>query len=77
MKQRLQKILNYALFQLTQASTLRGLVLLVTAVGVKLEPQMVEAIVSTGLGVAGLIGILLPDHLRKGKAISDEIRKGQ
>jgi hypothetical protein len=44
-----------------EASTWRGITLFLTALGVPLAPQLAEAIVAAGLGVAGLLGVLLPD----------------
>ena len=47
---------------LSQNSTWRGLILLATAAGVHLEPELQNQIVATGLGLVGLINVL-----RKGK----------
>jgi len=44
-----------------EASTWRGITLFLTALGVPLAPQLAEAIVAAGLGVAGLLGFILPD----------------
>jgi len=51
----------YLLGRAREASTWRGLTLFLTAVGVPLAPALAEAIVTAGLGVAGLIGVLVPD----------------
>ena len=42
---------------LSEASTWRGLVLIITALGVQLDPAQQEAIVATGLALAGLLGV--------------------
>jgi len=47
---------------LSQNSTWRGLILLATAAGVHLEPELQNQIVAAGLGLVGVINIL-----RKGK----------
>jgi hypothetical protein len=47
---------------LSQSSTWRGLILLATAAGVHMEPELQNQIVATGLGLVGLINVL-----RKGK----------
>jgi hypothetical protein len=47
---------------LSQNSTWRGLILLATAAGVHMEPELQNQIVATGLGLVGLINVL-----RKGK----------
>ena len=56
------KIVDAILGQLGQNSTWRGLILVATALGVKLEPEMTDAILAAGLGLVGLINVL-----RKGK----------
>lgn len=42
---------------LGEASTWRGLVFILTALGVSLDPAQVDAIVAAGLAVHGLIGV--------------------
>lgn len=54
----------YLLARAKEASTWRGLTLFLTAVGVPLAPALAEAIVTAGLGLAGLLGFLLPDGKR-------------
>ncbi|MFZ9527153.1 MAG: hypothetical protein ACO27L_04415 [Schleiferiaceae bacterium] len=51
----------YILARLKEASTWRGIILLLTAVGVPVAPAMADAIISVGLAVAGLIGVAAPD----------------
>jgi hypothetical protein len=51
----------YILARLKEASTGRGIILLLTAVGVPVAPAMADAIISVGLAVAGLIGVAAPD----------------
>lgn len=51
----------YFLARAKEASTWRGLTLFLTAVGVPMAPALAEAIVAAGLGIAGLIGVLIPD----------------
>lgn len=52
---------RYIIERLKESSTWRGIVMLVSAAGVALSPEMQEAIIVTGLGVSGLIGALFPD----------------
>lgn len=52
---------NYLLSRAKEASTWRGLTLLLTAIGVPIAPAMAESIVSVGLAVAGLIGVISAD----------------
>ena len=51
----------YVVNRAKDASTWRGVVMLLTAVGLKITPEMADAIISVGIAVAGLVGILLPD----------------
>jgi hypothetical protein len=50
--------MNWLLDRLKEQSTWRGIVLLVTAFGVKLDPERGEAIIALGLAVVGLINVL-------------------
>lgn len=52
---------QYILDRAKEPSTWRGIVLLLTALGVPMAPAMTDAIVSAGLGLAGLIGVLTAD----------------
>lgn len=49
--------MNYILERLKEPSTWRGLLALATALGVKLHPEMQEAILSTGLALIGMINV--------------------
>ena len=51
----------YVLERLKEASTWRGVILLLTAAGVPIAPAMADTIISAGLAIAGLIGALTPD----------------
>lgn len=53
--------MKYIIARLKEASTWRGLILVVTSLGLGIAPAMQEAIVATGIGLAGLAGALLPD----------------
>jgi hypothetical protein len=54
----MKNLLNTILEKLTENSTWRGLILLSTAVGVKIEPQLQESIIVAGLGLVGLINVI-------------------
>ena len=56
------KALFYILDRLAENSTWRGIILVATAVGLKVEPDHQEAIVAAGLGLVGAINVF-----RKGK----------
>jgi len=52
---------NYVLERLKESSTWRGIILLLTAIGVPIAPAMADMIVSAGLAIVGLIGAVAPD----------------
>ena len=56
------KAFLYILDRLAENSTWRGLILVGTAIGLRLEPEHQEAIVAAGLSLVGVINIF-----RKGK----------
>ena len=56
------KIVNILLERLSENSTWRGIILVATALGVKLDPELQNQILVAGLGLVGLINVL-----RKGK----------
>ena len=53
---------QYILDRVREPSTWRGAILFLTAIGVPIAPQLADAIVTAGLGIAGLVGVLTPDH---------------
>jgi len=53
---------DYFLARAKEPSTWRGAILFLTAIGVPIAPAMTEAIVTAGLGLAGLIGMITSDN---------------
>jgi hypothetical protein len=53
---------QYIFDRAREPSTWRGAILFLTAVGVPIAPQMAEAVVTAGLGIAGLLGMLTKDN---------------
>jgi hypothetical protein len=53
---------DYILDRAREPSTWRGAILFLTAIGVPIAPALSEAIVTAGLGLAGLVGMLTADH---------------
>lgn len=49
---------DYIIQRAQEPSTWRGVVLLLTALGVPIAPELASGIVTAGLGLAGLIGML-------------------
>jgi hypothetical protein len=56
------KIVNIIIERLSENSTWRGIILVATALGVQLEPEIQNHIVAGGLALVGLINVI-----RKGK----------
>ena len=50
--------MKYILDRLSEPSTWRGIISMLTALGVKLRPDLTEAIISGGLSAMGLINII-------------------
>lgn len=51
----------YILDRAKEPSTWRGIILVLTAVGVPVAPALSEAIITFGLGLAGLVGVVSAD----------------
>lgn len=54
--------MNWLLARLHEPSTWRGIILLLTVCGWKLEPDQAEAIIAGGLAIVGLIGVFTKDE---------------
>jgi hypothetical protein len=55
------RVARFVVARLKEASTYRGLMLIFTALGVVLRPEVAEAIITVGVALAGLAGVLMPD----------------
>ena len=55
----------YILSRLKEASTWRGIILVATAAGAHWSPESQETIITVGVGLAGVIGALIPDSCKK------------
>ena len=53
--------MKYIVERLKEASTWRGVIMLLTSVGVGISPELVAPIVSVGTGLAGLVGVFTTD----------------
>ena len=56
--------MTYLLARLKEASTWRGIALLLTAFGVQVAPDVQDAVISVGIAVAGAVGVLFPDSTK-------------
>lgn len=52
---------QYVIERAKEASTWRGIVLVLTGLGVSIAPAQIEAIVTFGTVLAGLLGAAFPD----------------
>ena len=53
--------MKYILDRLKEPSSWRGLVMIATAFGVSVNPELIEAIIAAGTGLAGVIGFVFKD----------------
>ena len=51
---------SYLLARLKEPSTWRGVIYMLTALGVPMAPALADAIIAVGLALAGLIGVVTP-----------------
>lgn len=59
---------SYLLDRAKEPSTWRGAVMVATAMGVSISPEKQDAIVTIGLAIAGIIGVLSKDKKGDGNA---------
>lgn len=58
--------MQYVINRLKEPSTWRGLIMIaVSAFGLHWSPESQESIVYAGIGLAGLLGTVLPDSWKK------------
>jgi hypothetical protein len=53
--------MNWLIARLYEPSSWRGIILLLTVCGMKLEPDQQEAIIAAGLAIVGLLGVFTKD----------------
>ncbi len=54
----MKNIINVIIERLTENSTWRGIILLATALGLRLEPELQNQIIASGLTLVGLINVI-------------------
>lgn len=52
---------QFILDRLSEPSTWRGIILILTAAGVGIQPALADAIIGAGIGLAGVVGVLTAD----------------
>lgn len=55
--------MKYILDRLKEPSSWRGLVMIATAFGVSVNPELMTAIITVGTGLAGVIGFVFKDKV--------------
>jgi len=58
----MKRLFAYLHERLKEASTWRGIMLVATAAGAKISPEMSEAIITLGVALTGIIGIVTSDR---------------
>jgi len=61
----------------SQPSTWRGLAILLSVLGVQLDPEHINAIVTTGATVVGAIGLIFSDEKKKEMDIKQVLEEGR
>ena len=56
--------MKYIVDRLKEPSSWRGLIMLATAFGVSVTPDLVASIVAAGTGLAGIIGFAFKDKIQ-------------
>ena len=51
---------SYILARMKEPSTWRGVIYVLTAIGVPIAPAVADSIIAVGLALAGLIGVVTP-----------------
>jgi len=54
----MKNLFSTILERLTENSTWRGIILLVTAAGLRLEPELQNQIIAAGLALVGIINVI-------------------
>ena len=54
--------MNWFIARLKEPSTWRGIVWILTVLGLSLRPDQTEAIIAVGMALAGLLGVFLADE---------------
>jgi len=64
MKFSLDIFIAYLVEEGKEPSTWRGFTMLLTALGMTINPEVAEHIAAAGIAVTGLIGLFVPDKLK-------------
>ena len=55
--------MKYIIDRLKEPSSWRGLVMIATAFGVSVNPELLSSIIAAGTGLAGIIGVVFNDKV--------------
>jgi hypothetical protein len=66
-----QAFIEYIAARGKEASTWRGLILILTSAGLVIKPELAEAIVAVGLLLAGAVGAAFPDGGKRRQEFQD------
>lgn len=55
------KFIKWAAARLSEPSSWRGIIMLITSIGISVKPELMEPIIVAGTGIAGVIGVVTAD----------------
>ena len=55
--------MKYIIDRLKEPSSWRGLVMIATAFGVSVSPELMDSVIAVGTGLAGVIGFVFKDKV--------------
>lgn len=73
----MRTLVTYLLQRMKEPSTWRGLILVATSAGVFVSSALAEDIIAVGVGVAGILGVVLPDALDGNRAAEKNRQSAQ
>lgn len=53
--------MKYIIERMQEPSTWRGLIMVLTSLGLAIKPELVTPIITAGTGIAGLVGVFTKD----------------
>ena len=59
-------MVEYIIARLKEASTWRGIIGLLTAMGVTISPELIDKIIAAGMALMGVVGMFFKDKISGG-----------
>lgn len=64
MANKVELLMRYLFLRTREASTWRSLIVVLTMIGFNFSPDQQNAILTFGMGAAGLLGVFFPDQIK-------------